>query len=549
MIKRTALFLSVIFLVVSPVAANIHVTCDPAEGSFLYAGTNVSCTVTSEDGFHPSGFINQWTDSGFDFISGGGDTHSVVYQSSGSVNGSIWIRAQFGDSYCDPVCTYEQGSDYAYFTGSTLYLPVIPVSNFTASPTAGTAPLFVSFTDTSTGSPTSWAWNFSSVSGGEGVSNDQNPSHTYEYPGTYNVSLTATNSEGSSTAYKNILVNTTSTEPGISFEYVPHEGVPPLTVQFNDTSTIDRLGWDWKFGDNVSFFGYSHGGDIYTCSEEDAYGHVTQISSCTRDILMNPVHTYTGPGEFTVSMTLWDPTLWLGSASGTVRVILNSTNQTPINPDAYINLYALNDAGSYFDGPHFWIANASGNSIALPGTWSPAYQRILYGNPRRVGDLDLQAAIPSGFSLIEGAGYTASATANSTGPAYDVGTQSFTYTGPGQDVFITLHYLENVTPTVIPTNPVAPTTYPTTPPWYPWWETPTPTTTITAIITSTYVPDTTPTGNVTTARTYATYSTVNRVNTNQESLDLWTSSLPGISALLAVGVIAALVMTRKNGGK
>ncbi|MEW1939569.1 PKD domain-containing protein, partial [Pseudarthrobacter sp. NPDC080037] len=35
-----------------------------------------------------------------------------------------------------------------------------PVASFTASPTSGTAPLNVSFTDTSTGSPTSWAWDF-----------------------------------------------------------------------------------------------------------------------------------------------------------------------------------------------------------------------------------------------------------------------------------------------------------------------------------------------------------------------------------------------------
>ncbi|MCO4272850.1 hypothetical protein NG701_00095, partial [Pseudarthrobacter sp. HLT3-5] len=36
--------------------------------------------------------------------------------------------------------------------------PPAPVAAFTATPTTGTAPLNVSFTDTSTGTPTSWAW-------------------------------------------------------------------------------------------------------------------------------------------------------------------------------------------------------------------------------------------------------------------------------------------------------------------------------------------------------------------------------------------------------
>ena len=62
--------------------------------------------------------------------------------------------------------------------------------------TSGTAPLAVSFTDTSTGSPTSWSWSF-----GDGTSSTvQNPSKTYAAAGTYTVSLTASNSVDSDTA-------------------------------------------------------------------------------------------------------------------------------------------------------------------------------------------------------------------------------------------------------------------------------------------------------------------------------------------------------------
>jgi PKD repeat protein len=59
------------------------------------------------------------------------------------------------------------------------------------------AGLVVTFNDTSTGSPTSWLWDF-----GDGTpsSNQQNPVHTYSAPGTYVVTLTARNSIGTSSA-------------------------------------------------------------------------------------------------------------------------------------------------------------------------------------------------------------------------------------------------------------------------------------------------------------------------------------------------------------
>ncbi len=62
-------------------------------------------------------------------------------------------------------------------------------------PTSGTAPLTVQFTDQSTGSPTSWEWSF----GDGSTSSLQNPSETYQNAGTYTVTLTSSNSEGSST--------------------------------------------------------------------------------------------------------------------------------------------------------------------------------------------------------------------------------------------------------------------------------------------------------------------------------------------------------------
>ncbi len=63
--------------------------------------------------------------------------------------------------------------------------------NFTAVPTSGVRPLTVQFTDTSSGSPTAWAWDFDN--NGTVDSTQQNPTHTYTVAGTYTVKLTATN--------------------------------------------------------------------------------------------------------------------------------------------------------------------------------------------------------------------------------------------------------------------------------------------------------------------------------------------------------------------
>jgi|GEM_PF-1375326 PKD repeat protein len=64
--------------------------------------------------------------------------------------------------------------------------PRPPVANFEADITSGTAPLTVRFTDTSTGSPTIWFWEF----GNGRISYDQHPEITYHDPGSYQVQLT-----------------------------------------------------------------------------------------------------------------------------------------------------------------------------------------------------------------------------------------------------------------------------------------------------------------------------------------------------------------------
>ena len=94
--------------------------------------------------------------------------------------------------------------DYAYYSkpegtiaagSTTISFP--PVAAFTASSTTITAGQAVAFTDASSGEATSWSWSF--PGGTPETSAEQNPVVTYNTVGTYDVTLTVNNVNGSDT--------------------------------------------------------------------------------------------------------------------------------------------------------------------------------------------------------------------------------------------------------------------------------------------------------------------------------------------------------------
>ena len=93
---------------------------------------------------------------------------------------------------------FNEGEPAAHITDGVVMIPGPPTADFFAEPTVGTAPLTVSFNNLSWGDVTEWLWEF-----GDGTSsNEKEPTHIYQDPGTYTVRLTATGPAGSDTNEK-----------------------------------------------------------------------------------------------------------------------------------------------------------------------------------------------------------------------------------------------------------------------------------------------------------------------------------------------------------
>ena len=181
---------------------------------------------------------------------------------------------------------------YEYNTNSVPPSP--PVASFGATPTSGTAPLTVTFTDTSTGSITSRSWRF----GNGNVTNTTATTLTYQYAtvGTDTVQLVVSGPGGSSTNTQAnlITVNAAPQPPVAAFSAAPTSGTAPLTVTFTDTSTGSIASRFWRFG---------NGKAIITTATTVTYQYATVGTDTVQLIVRGPggSSTNTQPGLIVVN--------------------------------------------------------------------------------------------------------------------------------------------------------------------------------------------------------------------------------------------------------
>lgn len=125
-------------------------------------------------------------------------------------NGSVWIAFRNHAAYGNRLFV-----DNVNVTGVS-GTPPAPVASFTATGTSVCAGQSVTYTSTSTGSPTSYSWSF--PGGTPSSSTSASQVVTYNTAGTYNVSLTATNGNGSNVANQSnyVTVNALPAAPTIT---------------------------------------------------------------------------------------------------------------------------------------------------------------------------------------------------------------------------------------------------------------------------------------------------------------------------------------------
>jgi len=116
---------------------------------------------------------------------------------------------------------------------------------------------------------TSFNWDF-----GDGTTSiETNPTKTYNIGGTYTITLTATGEGGTGQTSKQVLIqqSTQSQLPTANFTFTG-AGTAPSNVSFTNTST-NSISYSWDFGDGTS------------------------------STLVNPNHSYTTGGSFSVILT------------------------------------------------------------------------------------------------------------------------------------------------------------------------------------------------------------------------------------------------------
>ncbi|MBJ6802559.1 RCC1 domain-containing protein [Geomonas propionica] len=169
-----------------------------------------------------------------------GPTHSYAVKGDGTVWG--WgdnTRGSLGD-----------GTAERRYAPYRLPIPAATLgSDFTASATSGPAPLAVTFSDLSTGAPTSWLWNF----GDGSTATSKNPVHVYGTPGSYTVSLTTTNQTGNVTKSKAGYISVlTCSNPPVRVQSAP-------SVLFADPETAFLQALD---NDVIQLQGVPFSGDL-----------------------------------------------------------------------------------------------------------------------------------------------------------------------------------------------------------------------------------------------------------------------------------------------
>lgn len=243
----------------------------------------------------------------------------IMYMNPGCYQVSLTVANAFGNDNETVTC-------YINVTAAA----VAPVAAFTANTFNITTGQSVNFTDLSTNNPTQWSWQFTGAT--PASSAQQNPGGiTYNTPGCFQVTLTATNSGGSDTETQTCYINVSNPSAGplANFSTSNTSICVGSCISFTDASTNNPTAWNWSFP-----------------------GSTTPSSTAE-----NPSNIcYNTPGTYNVSLTAIN-------GSGTNTLTLNS----------FITVYAIPTANA---GANQTICSGASTQLNATGgqtyVWTPS---------------------------------------------------------------------------------------------------------------------------------------------------------------------------------
>jgi PKD repeat protein len=245
------------------------------------AGTSVSFDGSASHS--PGGAITSYQWTFYDYT-------GTSYSASGPTVTELLPHA--GAFYADLTVTDANGA-----VGSTsAYVYVLarpPIATIVASAATQFTGLSIDFDGTSSTGPdfaiTTYSWDF----GDGSTSTSSSPGHTYQAPGDYTVKLTVTGSDGQ-TGQATQAVRIVDRPPIPVVVYLPSQPTAGQGVAFDGEGSYAPVGgpvtYQWSFGD---------GGAASTAT---------------------PLHTFAGPGTYTVSLTVFDANGFMGVSTEQVVV-------------------------------------------------------------------------------------------------------------------------------------------------------------------------------------------------------------------------------------
>lgn len=349
-----------------------------------YSATLIATNPSGQDTFTRVNYItvNTTPTTGFTFVVSNDTTVTFTNTTVGGTS-YLWTFGD-GDSsvVASPVHDYPSLDSNITYTvilfatnvcgtvsdTQTVTIVTDPQAGFTASPTTGCAPLTVQFTNTSSPNAVNFDWQF--PGGNPGSSTAQNPpSVVYDVAGSYTVTLTVSNSSGTSTFTQNIVVNG---GPTANF----NASVSGLTTTFTNSSS-NSTSYSWDFGDNTSS---TEANPVHTYAADGTYTVIlTASNDCGTNTYTQNVVIITEPDAgFTVNTTIGcavlsvnftdissgDPVSWAWDFPGGTPS--SSTEQNPtvqyFSPGVYDVTLVVTSAGgstSSFSQPNFITVNGA----------------------------------------------------------------------------------------------------------------------------------------------------------------------------------------------